>query len=132
MADPVHDETVRVGLLGCGHVGSALVRLLQENAELIEQRAGVHLEVTRVAVRDPGRERDVPIPASRFTQDGEAVVTDPDIDIVVEVIGGIEPARSLITEALDSAEPDRRCIDEHFHRKAPGGYSISPPRCHGV
>ena len=105
MADPVHDETVRVGLLGCGHVGSALVRLLQENAELIEQRAGVHLEVTRVAVRDPGRERDVPIPASRFTQDGEAVVTDPDIDIVVEVIGGIEPARSLITEALKSGKP---------------------------
>jgi homoserine dehydrogenase len=105
MADPVHDETVRVGLLGCGHVGSALVRLLQENAELIEQRAGVHLEVTRVAVRDPGRERDVPLPANRFTQDSAAVVTDPDIDIVVEVIGGIEPARSLITEALKSGKP---------------------------
>src|SRR3954463_10364092 len=85
MADLVAEETVRVGLLGCGHVGSALVRLLQDNAELIEQRAGVHLEVTRVAVRDRGRERDVPLPANRFTQDGEAVVTDPDIDIVVEV-----------------------------------------------
>src|SRR5438445_11839608 len=105
MAGPVHDETVRVGLLGCGHVGSALVRLLQENAELLEQRAGVHLEVTRVAGRDPGRERDVPLPANRFTQDGEAVVTDPDIDIVVEVIGGIEPARALITEALKSGKP---------------------------
>ena len=105
MADLVAEETVRVGLLGCGHVGSALVRLLQDNAELIEQRAGVHLEVTRVAVRDLGRDRDVPLPKNRFTEDGEAVVTDPDIDIVVEVIGGIEPARSLITEALKSGKP---------------------------
>src|SRR5260370_7968341 len=94
MADPVHDETVRVGLLGCGHVGSALVRLLQENGELIEQRAGVHLEVTRVAVRDPGRERDVPLPPNRFTQDGEAVVTDPDLDIVVALIPPTPPAPS--------------------------------------
>jgi homoserine dehydrogenase len=105
MADLVAEETVRVGLLGCGHVGSALVRLLQDNAELIEQRAGVHLEVSRVAVRDLGRDRDVPLPTNRFTEDGEAVVTDPDIDIVVEVIGGIEPARSLITEALKSGKP---------------------------
>src|SRR6266508_2358570 len=75
MADLVAEESVRVGLLGCGHVGSALVRLLQDNAELIEQRAGVHLEVTRVAVRDLGRDRDVPLPTNRFTEDGEAVVT---------------------------------------------------------
>jgi homoserine dehydrogenase len=91
MADPVHDETVRVGLLGCGHVGASLVRLLEDNADLIRQRAGVHLEVGRVAVRDLARERDVPLPANRFTDDGEAVVTDPDIDIVVEVIGGSSP-----------------------------------------
>jgi homoserine dehydrogenase len=105
MADPVQDETVRVGLLGCGHVGASLVRLLEENADLIRQRAGVHLEVARVAVRDLARERDVPLPANRFTQDGEGVVTDPDIDIVVEVIGGIEPARSLIIEALQAGKP---------------------------
>src|SRR5919109_4452770 len=105
MADLVAEETVRVGLLGCGHVGSALVRLLQDNAELIEQRAGVHLEVARVAVRNLAREREVPLPASRFTNDAEAVATDPDIDIIVEVIGGIEPARTLITEALKSGKP---------------------------
>jgi homoserine dehydrogenase len=105
MADPVREETVRVGLLGCGHVGGPLVRLLDDNADLIERRTGVRLEVTRVAVRNLARERDVPLPASRFTHDAESVATDPDIDIVVEVIGGIEPARSLITEALKAGKP---------------------------
>jgi homoserine dehydrogenase len=105
MAHPLRDETVRVGLLGCGHVGAPLVRLIEDNADLIEQRAGVHLEVSRVAVRNLARERDVPLPASRFTNDAEAVVADPDVDIVVEVIGGVEPARTLVTEALKSGKP---------------------------
>src|SRR5262245_49774228 len=105
MADPVREETVRVGLLGCGHVGAALVRLVDEHADVIESRAGVRIEVTRVAVRNLARERDVPLPASRFTRDTESVVTDPDVDVVVEVIGGIEPARTLITEALKSGKP---------------------------
>jgi homoserine dehydrogenase len=105
MAHPLRDETVRVGLLGCGHVGAPLVRLIEDNADLIEQRAGVHLEVSRVAVRNLARERDVPLPASRFTNDAESVVADPDIDIIVEVIGGVEPARTLVTEALKSGKP---------------------------
>jgi homoserine dehydrogenase len=105
MAHPLRDETVRVGLLGCGHVGAPLVRLIEDNADLIEQRAGVHLEVSRVAVRNLARERDVPLPASRFTNDAESIVADPDVDIVVEVIGGVEPARTLVTEALKSGKP---------------------------
>jgi homoserine dehydrogenase len=105
MADLVAEETVRVGLLGCGHVGSALVRLIDEHADVIESRAGVRIEVARVAVRNLARERDVPIPAGRFTHDAEGVVADPAVDVVVEVIGGIEPARSLITEALKAGKP---------------------------
>jgi homoserine dehydrogenase len=105
MADLVAEETVRVGLLGCGHVGSALVRLIDEHADVIESRAGVRIEITRVAVRNLARERDVPIPAGRFTHDAEGVVADPAVDVVVEVIGGIEPARSLITEALKAGKP---------------------------
>jgi homoserine dehydrogenase len=105
MADLVAEETVRVGLLGCGHVGSALVRLIDEHADVIETRAGVRIEIARVAVRNLARERDVPIPARRFTHDAEGVVADPAVDVVVEVIGGIEPARSLITEALKAGKP---------------------------
>src|SRR5215475_14342270 len=88
MAHPLRDETVRVGLLGCGHVGSALVRLIDENADVIESRAGVRIEVARVAVRNLARERDVALPAGRFTRDAEEIVADPEIDVVVEVVGG--------------------------------------------
>jgi homoserine dehydrogenase len=93
-------DVVRIGLLGCGNVGGAVLRMLAENAEEISRRAGASIEVTRVAVRDPLRPRDVPASEGSFTADPGAVVRDPDIDIVVEVMGGIEPARSLILEAL--------------------------------
>ena len=99
------DGVVRVGVLGCGHVGSALIRLIAEHAPLVEARAGVKVEVTRVAVRNLAKERDVDIAASCFTHDAEEVVSDPSVDLVVEVIGGIEPARSLIKAALDGGKP---------------------------
>ncbi len=99
------EDVVRVGLLGCGHVGSALVRLITENGDAIESRAGVRLEIAKVAVRNLSRERDVALPSSIFTNDSASVVGDPDVDIVVEVIGGIEPARELIVEALKAGKP---------------------------
>ncbi len=99
------EERVRVGILGCGHVGGALVRLIHDHADVIEARAGVPLEVARVAVADLGKERDLPLPARCFTDDAQSVVGDPDVDIVVEVIGGIEPARALIVEALMGGKP---------------------------
>jgi len=99
------DGVVRVGLLGCGHVGSALVRQISDHADLITARAGVRIEVTRIAVRNLARERDVPLPASVFTHDAPSVVADPDVDVIVEVMGGIEPARELITAALRAGRP---------------------------
>ena len=94
------DRTLRVGLLGCGNVGAAVIRLLHEHAEDIAMRAGCRLEVTRVAVRDLDRERDVPIPATAFTTDAGSIVDDPAIDIVCELLGGKEPARSLFLAAF--------------------------------
>ena len=99
------DDVVKVGLLGCGHVGSALVRLIVEHGDMIESRSGVRLEVARVAVRNLSRERDVPLPANVFTNETEAVALDPDIDVVVELIGGIEPARELVVAALKAGKP---------------------------
>ena len=99
------DERVRVGILGCGNVGGALVRLIHDHADVIEARAGVPLEVARVAVRDLTKDRDLPLPSRCFTDDAAAVVDDPDVDIVVEVIGGIEPARRLIVDALMAGKP---------------------------
>src|SRR4249920_940266 len=99
------DDRVRIGVLGCGNVGGALVRLVHEHADVIEARAGVPLAITRVAVRDTTKDRGLPLPARCFTDDPAAVVGDPDVDVVVEVIGGIEPARTLIVEALMAGKP---------------------------
>jgi homoserine dehydrogenase len=99
------ERILRVGMLGCGTVGAAVIRLLHEHGDDIALRAGCRLEVTRVAVRDTGRSRDVPIATSAFTTDTGSVVTDPEVDIVCELIGGMEPARALILKAFAAGKP---------------------------
>ncbi|MDQ3570334.1 MAG: homoserine dehydrogenase [Actinomycetota bacterium] len=96
---------VRVGVLGCGNVGAALVRLLADEGQTIAARTGVILEVARVAVRDVTRPRPEGLADGCLSDDAEAVVTDPAIDVVVEVIGGVEPARELVLAALKSGKP---------------------------
>jgi len=101
----VSDRTLRVGLLGCGTVGSAVVRLLHEHREDIARRAGCRLKVTKVAVRDPSKQRDVPLDPSAFTADPMDVIDDPDVDIICELMGGSEPAGSLILAAFGRDKP---------------------------
>ena len=101
----MNDRTLRVGLLGCGTVGTAVARLLHEHREDIARRAGCRLEVSKVAVRDPSKRRDVPVDASAFTADPMDVIDDPDVDIVCELMGGSEPAGSLILAAFDRDKP---------------------------
>jgi homoserine dehydrogenase len=101
----VSDRTLRVGLLGCGTVGTAVTRLLHDHREDIARRAGCRLEVSKVAVRDPSKRRDVPVHPSAFTADPMEVVDDPDVDIVCELLGGSEPAGSLILAAFDRDKP---------------------------
>lgn len=93
-------RTVKVGILGCGNVGGALTRLILDHGEAIETRTGIRIEVGAIAVRDLARVRNVGVAKELFTTDSESVVVDPSIDVVVEVMGGMEPARSLITSAL--------------------------------
>ncbi len=100
-----HGNLVRIGLLGCGNVGAALVQLVAEQADAIEARTGLRLEVAAVAVRNVSRERAVTLPAGVLTRDAHAVVVDPQIDLVVEVMGGIEPARELISTAMAHGKP---------------------------
>jgi homoserine dehydrogenase len=96
---------IRVGLLGCGNVGAAVVRLIDEHADLLAARAGVGVEVARVAVRDVSKTRDVKLAPERFTVDAAGLAVDPEIDVVVEVIGGVDPARELIRTALRAGKP---------------------------
>lgn len=96
---------MRIGLLGCGTVGGALAALLARQAPTIESRTGLRLEITRVAVRDLAKERGVALAADVFTTDPAAVVTDPEVDVVVELIGGVEPAKDLLLNAIKAGKP---------------------------
>ena len=98
-------KVVRIGVLGCGNVGAAFVRLVEQQGATIQLRTGIRLEVVSVAVRNMSRDRDVQLPEGLLTRDAHAVVSDPSIDLIVEVIGGIEPARELIAAALAAGKP---------------------------
>jgi homoserine dehydrogenase len=91
--------------LGCGNVGASFIQLVAQQADSIEARTGIRLEVTRVAVRNLSREREVHLAPGVLVRDAHVVVDDAEVDLVVEVIGGIEPARELIVTALGKGKP---------------------------
>jgi homoserine dehydrogenase len=97
-------KQINIGVLGLGVVGSGTVNTLIENSDTIANRLGVRLNVSKVAVRDPAKKRDVSLPAGVLTSRPEDVLDDPSIDIVCELIGGVEPARSLVERALNSGK----------------------------
>jgi homoserine dehydrogenase len=100
--DKLRQDTLRVAVLGCGSVGSQVVRLLDEQSGDLAARVGAPVELVGVAVRRLDAPRDVDVPHGLLTTDAMGLVTRADVDLVVEVIGGIEPARSLILAALES------------------------------
>jgi homoserine dehydrogenase len=95
-------EPLRVAVLGCGSVGSQVVRLLDEHAADLAARVGAPVELAGIAVRRIDAPREVVVPDGLLTTDAAGLVARDDIDLVIEVIGGLEPARSLILAALDS------------------------------
>jgi homoserine dehydrogenase len=94
-------RTISVGLLGLGNVGSGVVKLLADNADAIRQRlGGSAVAIRRIAVREADKPRLVDVPTSLITTDVNAVLTDPEIEIVLELIGGEEPARTYLLDAI--------------------------------
>ncbi|WP_439661361.1 homoserine dehydrogenase [Lentzea sp. HUAS TT2] len=91
-------KPIRVALLGCGTVGTEVVRLLTDQAEDLTQRIGAPVELAGIAVRRPNKHREVP--EHLLTTDAAALVKSDDVDVIVEVIGGIDPTRGLLLEAL--------------------------------
>ena len=114
-------QQVRIGLLGCGNVGAAFVTLLGEQRRQIALRTGIDLQIKRIAVRSPGKDRGISTDQSVFVTDMdvfatgtdqsvfvtdmESVVTDAEVDLIVEVVGGIEPVRGLLLQALRAGKP---------------------------
>jgi homoserine dehydrogenase len=91
-------RTLKVALLGCGNVGAQVARILIEDADTLAARAGAKLQLSGIAVRNVHAKRDVDLPQELFTTDAETLVKDA--DLVIELMGGIEPARTLILSAL--------------------------------
>ena len=90
-------------MLGCGVVGSSVARLLQEDSGDFAARSGANLKLVKVAVKNLSTKRDF-VSSSILTDDSASVVSDPSIDIVIEVMGGIEPARELILSAIKNGK----------------------------
>ena len=101
---PARPDRLRVAVLGCGSVGSQVVRLLAEQSDDLAARVGVPVQLAGIAVRRLEAPREVAVPEGLLTTDALALATREDVDLVVEVIGGIEPARALILAALESGK----------------------------
>jgi len=101
----VDGSVVRVGVLGCGTVGASLIALVHRQNATIHARTGLSLEISRIAVRDLSLSRPINVENAVFTSDAMAVATDPSIDVIVEVMGGISPARELLLAALGAGKP---------------------------
>ena len=96
-------KTLKVGMLGCGTVGSQVARLMVANKADLTSRAGAELELVKVAVRDTTVKREG-ISSNLITEDAQSVVNDPSIDLIIEVMGGILPAKELILTALKNGK----------------------------
>ncbi|NIA26035.1 MAG: homoserine dehydrogenase [Gammaproteobacteria bacterium] len=96
---------VGIGILGGGTVGGALLQRLIEDREALAARTGLELQVRRVAIRSPAKTRAFPIPDDLITTNPRAVIDDPEVQLVVEVMGGLEPAGELVLAALRAGKP---------------------------
>jgi len=97
-------EPLRIGLVGLGTVGSGVARVLIEQSQRMQRRAGCDLQITRVAVRDLTKDRELTLSAEQLTTDPLEVATAPDVDVVVELIGGLDPAREIVSTALKAGK----------------------------
>jgi homoserine dehydrogenase len=97
-------KAIKVGILGLGNIGAGTVEILKRNGGLIERRLGVPFEVVKAADLDPRRAEKLGLARGVFTTDAKAVVNDPEVQVVVELIGGVEPARTLILAAMENGK----------------------------
>jgi homoserine dehydrogenase len=98
--EEVHMRAIKVGLIGFGTVGAGVAKILQKNSRLIEKRMGARIHLKRIADIDIDRDRGVGLKPGVLIQNADEVINDPEIDIVMELMGGIEPAKTFIVKAI--------------------------------
>ncbi len=93
-------QSIKVGLLGFGTIGTGVVKVFQQNQDLMASRLGANLELTRIADLDTTTDRGVQLAPGLLTDDAQALLNDPEIQVVIELIGGYEPARTFVLQAI--------------------------------
>lgn len=145
---PDQTRVVRAGLLGFGTVGEGTYRMLLDNADAVLAKTGARVEITRIGVKDLAKPRS--LPADRFTDDLASIATDPEIDVVLELIGGEDPAAQIVELALDHgkhvvtankeliakhgsrlvSKARELALDLHFEAAVGGGIPVVQPLKH--
>ncbi len=97
-------SAINVGLLGFGTIGTGVARVFENNSEIIHQRLGKELKLVKIADLDITTDRGVTLDTGMLTTDVEEVISNPDIDVVIELIGGYEPAKSFILKAIEQGK----------------------------
>ena len=95
-------KALQVGLIGCGTVGTGVLRILNGNTANIEARLGMPVEVRHIVVSDLSKDRDPMVPTDKLIDDVDVLLNDPDVQVIIEVIGGLEPAKTIIEKAIDA------------------------------
>jgi homoserine dehydrogenase len=97
----MNKELINIGLMGFGNIGTGTYTTLEMNRDLIRKRTGIDFEITKILEKDVDRKRDIVVSKDKFTQDPDDLFSDPDIDIVVELLGGIQPATDFMLRAME-------------------------------
>ncbi|HEY5282684.1 MAG TPA: homoserine dehydrogenase, partial [Polyangia bacterium] len=114
-----------VGVIGCGTVGGGVVKLLTSQKEHLLRKTGVSIELRRAADLDPAKRASTGLPEALLSADANAVLTDPDIRVVVEVIGGVKPAMAFIEAALSSGKHVVTANKELIAKKGPELFALA-------
>lgn len=97
-------KTVKVGLLGLGNIGTGTYKTLEMNKDEVTEAVGANVEITRILERDTEKDRGINVKPEQFTQDVNDIINDPEISIVIELLGGIEPASTFMLNAMNAGK----------------------------
>lgn len=97
-------DKIKIGLLGMGNIGTGTYKTLDMNRAEVEKAVGAEVEIVKILEKDTERDRGIYVDKSKFTMDPDEIFKDPDIDIVIELLGGIEPATSFMISAMENGK----------------------------